>query len=179
MNPFTQVGTFNPELTLREIESMPAWRWLDIRRLIPRSPHAATDDIILSWQNLQGPVNDHFTSLNCAWCSIVELFPNTRDLIRDWAPGIIGRVIIARLPPAGIIPEHQDSGPYADNHDRYHFVLSTNLSATNTGRNQTRHLPAGTIWLIDNHNTHSASNAGSENRIHLIVDIRRKQPWQN
>ena len=178
MKPFEQAGTVKAEVVLAEIEAAPFWNWLNVRRLIKDSKHTASDDIILRWQDLHGPVQEQFVGLDCMDTVAAEAYPILMAAIKLWSKGHeLGRVLIARLPAGSRVPTHQDEGEYADWHDRYHWVIATNPDCTNTCQEEVKHLPQGTIWRINNHDDHSAENLGSEPRIHVIIDVRRAAKW--
>jgi len=178
MKPFEQAGTVKAEVVLAEIEAAPYWNWLNVRRLIKDSKHTASDDIILRWQDLHGADEEQFTGLDCIDTVTAEAYPILMAAIKLWATGHeVGRVIVARLPAGAQVPAHEDTGEYADWHDRYHWVIATNPDCALTCQDETLHLPAGTIWRINNHLTHSAVNAGDSDRIHVIIDARRASKW--
>ena len=178
MEPFKQAGSFDPQPILEEIESRSQlWDWLNLRKLAPGSTHTEARDIILRWQDLSGNIQDQWTRVECKDLVAAQLFPRTMQAIRNWAPGLIGRIVIAELGPGAKVASHEDQGNYADWHDRYHFVVVTNFGATNECQGHTMHMGPGQIWLINNHELHSAENAGLGARIHIIVDIRRDKPW--
>lgn len=178
MKPFEQAGTVKSEVILAEIEAAPVWNWLNVRRLIQDSKHKASDDIVLRWQDLHGTIADQFTGLDCMDTVAAEAYPILMGAIKLWSKGYeLGRIVIARLPAGATVDAHEDLGEYADWHDRYHWVITTNPECTLTCQEETLHLPQGTIWRINNHDLHAAANAGTEPRIHVIIDVRRETKW--
>jgi hypothetical protein len=69
-----------------------------------------------------------------------------------------------------------DSGGSMGKLARIHFPIKTNDDVKFTvwdviGNPQTIHMAAGECWFLDTRKPHMAINAGSEERIHLVVDI--------
>jgi hypothetical protein len=179
MKPFEQAGTVRAEVILAEIAAAPVWNWLNVRKFIKDSKHAASEDIILRWQDLHGSLANQFRGLVCKDTVVAAAFPVLMSAIKSWSKGHdLGRIVIAKLPPGAEIPTHCDEGFYADWFDRYHWVIETNEEATITCQDEEQHLPLGTIWRINNHEAHSAKNQGTTPRIHVIVDALREQNWQ-
>jgi len=173
MKPFTAAGEFNHQLVQGEIDRTTLWNWLSIRKLIPDSKHTVSEDIILRWQNLQGTIEEQFMSFTCHNFVVAHLFPGTMSMIAHWAPSPIGRIIIAKLPPRTAVEPHRDEGIYADNHDRYHWVVKSNPGCILDCQGTKLHLPEGSITLINNHDEHAAYNGSDLDRIHIIVDCLR------
>jgi len=171
MKPFTHSGEFNHALILEEIERTPIWNWLNIRKFVRESKHVASEDIILRWQNLQGTVEEQFLSNECYNLVTAHLFPRVMSSIAHWAPGNVGRIVIAKLPAGAAVEPHCDQGPYADAHDRYHWVVKSNPDCILDCQGHKMHLVEGSITLINNHELHAAYNTSLLDRIHIIVDI--------
>jgi hypothetical protein len=179
MTPFVQAGTVQAAVILAEIEAAPVWNWLNVRKFIKDSKHAASEDIILRWQDLHGGLANQFRGVECKDTVVAAAFPILMGAIAQWSAGHdLGRIVIARLPPGAEIATHCDEGFYADWFDRYHWVIATNEQATITCQGDEQHLLEGTIWRINNHGEHSARNLGDTARIHVIVDAIRERRWQ-
>jgi quercetin dioxygenase-like cupin family protein len=85
----------------------------------------------------------------------------------------IGRVVVAKLRPFSTIAPHIDEGEYTKNHDRFHFVVTTNPNVRFGCGDEEAHMAAGDIWWFDNKTQHYVTNAGNTDRIHIVVDIRK------
>jgi len=89
--------------------------------------------------------------------------------IHDASPA---RAFIARMAPNSEIGRHKDKGDVSARTHRIHLPIVTNPACLFTVDDETEHLAAGELWLIDNTNKyHSVVNGGSEYRIHLILDV--------
>jgi len=85
--------------------------------------------------------------------------------------GKVFRAILVNLPKKKEIPTHKDKGESLRIPRRIHIPIYTNKECSFTVGEITKNMKEGEIWEIDNAGrTHSVSNMGDEDRIHLIVD---------
>jgi hypothetical protein len=167
LDNFKLLGTFDPQLILKEAETNPLWNWLTLR-----SYAGHTDDIILRYQSVETSrkISDFFDSLICVDYFSQALCPAALTLINTAIQRPIGRIVLARMNPGNKIPQHTDEGAYSDATDRIHFVLSTNPAVEFYSGGEQQHMAAGEIWWFNNHMPHRVENMGTTPRIHLIVD---------
>lgn len=167
----------HPELWLEHTE----------RQNIPGSPHKDTETIYLRWARDQS-VMGGFYDLTCEdhVGTITKLSPEIYDVVNFALRGIfpdldqsdlgtmaiinhrIGRVIITKMRPGGIITPHVDEGPYADRYDRFHVCLQ-GWSCFMCG-DDSRAMGPGQLWWF-NHKLEHAVDNGPRDRIHLIIDV--------
>ena len=81
-----------------------------------------------------------------------------------------GRSRLMGLQPGAVVPEHIDLHYYWRTHLRLHIPIITNPEVAFTCAGETIHMQAGECWLLDSFYRHSVVNAGSETRIHLVLD---------
>jgi hypothetical protein len=82
------------------------------------------------------------------------------------------RAFLVRMSANSEIKRHKDKGTISAKTHRIHLPIITNSLCLFTIGDETKHLAAGEIWLIDNTDKyHSVVNGGDEFRIHLIVDV--------
>ena len=110
-------------------------------------------------------------------------FPEAMELARNFAgPGAIHRVRLMRLSSGGgELARHtdqvdKDSGIQDGKLMRVHIPLVTNPGVIFTvwgvdGKPIRRHFPAGSVFYIDTRKPHTAINGGSEDRVHLVMDL--------
>lgn len=84
----------------------------------------------------------------------------------------LGRVMINRIRSGGRIFPHADTPAHAQYYSRYHFVLQSTPGCIFRCGNETIQMQAGECWYFNNQLEHEAQNNGSQDRIHMIVDIR-------
>ena len=179
MNNFTRVGIFDVTPKTEEINQHNLWNWLNLRRMFPTSGHCDVDDIVLRFY----PVHDRHLTQEAVFNSndTVSYFPwyllrEVKNLVLRHKPKgyTTGRVIISMLRPGGIISPHVDEGQYADNHERYHFVLHSNPKCTFICGEEAVKMQAGEIWTFNHKLEHEVINADLENpRVHIIADYRK------
>lgn len=113
--------------------------------------------------------------------ALFEEFGEVRELMKQFGDKL-HRVRFMRLKPGGGELERHtdqvdpDSGGSMGKLARIHFPIKTNDDVKFTvwnviGNPQTIHMAAGECWFLDTRKPHMAINAGSEERIHLVVDI--------
>lgn len=86
----------------------------------------------------------------------------------------MARAMLVRLTPDGMVDEHTDQGLYADATERFHWVLTTNDRALCQVGSEEYQPKVGELWWFDKTKPHSAINAGTNDRVHLIFDGWRK-----
>lgn len=77
----------------------------------------------------------------------------------------VGRVRLMQSKPKTCLSWHTDSSP------RIHLPIKTNPGCQMVIENQVQHMPAGTWWLTNTLLPHTAFNASTESRIHLVAVI--------
>ena len=86
---------------------------------------------------------------------------------------VISRANLVRLFAQSEIAPHIDQGDFLNSTRRVHIPIITNDLCTFAVGSEIRHLPVGEMWEINNTGlTHSVTNAGSDHRVHLVVDVR-------
>jgi aspartyl/asparaginyl beta-hydroxylase (cupin superfamily) len=77
----------------------------------------------------------------------------------------LGRVRLMQSKPKTCLTWHND------NSKRIHLPIKTNAGCQMVIENQVQHMPAGTWWLTDTTVPHTAFNASTESRIHLVAVV--------
>ena len=112
---------------------------------------------------------------------LFNMFPEVRELLSQFGD-VIHRVRFMRLKPGGGELERHtdqvdpDSGGSRGKLARIHFPIKTNkdviFTVWNTkGEPEKIHMKVGECWFLDTRKAHMAVNAGTEERIHLVVDV--------
>jgi len=87
----------------------------------------------------------------------------------------LGRVIISRIKPGGVILPHADKdGDYVQTTDRarYHVVLQGLPGSLYHCGGETVCMMTGSVWWFNAHEVHSIENNSADDRLHLLVDVR-------
>lgn len=99
------------------------------------------------------------------------LVPVLRPLLKDvLRVQELGRVLIVKLKPGGVVTPHIDEGTYADHFARFHVAVTGTDQATLTAGPNTQDFTPGEAWWFDHKVLHSARNDGDTDRIHIIID---------
>ena len=93
------------------------------------------------------------------------------------APILSARLL--RLSVGSIIKPHKDfKMGYEDNNFRIHIPITTNDQVSFVLDNEKLSLLPGQCWYINANFTHSVSNFGKEDRVHLVIDLERNS-WSD
>lgn len=115
----------------------------------------------------------------CVWMDGVLHLPAARTIIMQLMGLVegerLGRVMINKLRPGGRIFPHADTPEHAEYWDRYHVCLQSTPGSNFRCGEETVSMKTGDVWWFQNANEHEVINNGSDDRIHLIVDIRTAQ----
>lgn len=163
----------DPQPVLDALDRLPElWDEVTIRQNYEGSAHKDTKCIFLraptSLENILEVIDTVAThNVGRLGSPVMELMNHLCGLV-----GIreLGRVMLVKLKPCGIISAHRDEGAYARYYSRFHFVLSGSCKFYCGGISDKPVAPAvGELWWFDHQKTHQVFNNG-EDRIHLIFD---------
>jgi hypothetical protein len=88
------------------------------------------------------------------------------------APILSARLL--KLTVGSVIKPHEDHRMgYEDNNFRIHIPITTNKQVSFVLDNEKLTLLPGTCWYINANFMHSVSNLGTEDRVHLVIDLER------
>jgi len=84
----------------------------------------------------------------------------------------LGRVMINKIAPGGVIFPHVDTKSHTDYYSRFHVVLQSQPGVVFRAGDESIHMQTGESWWFDNSQEHEVINNSADDRIHMIVDIR-------
>lgn len=153
------------------------WKQFLARQLTPGSPHADTETIFLSWSKEQ-TVDACFNDLVPWPYPAAEDLPEAKSLIAKLmdlcAAKEIGRVIIAKLSPGGMITPHTDEGAYADYFERFHMCLDSEpgnvFFCGDEEFGEYVYMKPGEVWWFNHKERHWVANHSYVPRVHMIID---------
>ena len=88
------------------------------------------------------------------------------------APVLSARLL--KLTVGSVIKPHEDHRMgYEDSNFRIHIPITTNDRVSFVLADEELTLLPGTCWYINANFTHSVSNLGTEDRVHLVIDLER------
>lgn len=90
-------------------------------------------------------------------------------------PGIIQTAILINLESKAQVYNHFDNGPFFRSSKRIHIPVFTNPDCIFTVDHEEKNMKEGEIWEINNDGKwHGVVNNGSTDRIHLLIDWKKK-----
>lgn len=167
------------------------WNKNTFRTTFPNSPHVDVDDI---WVRFSAPKNCTTTTRVIGdgapvWYPAADELPELKPIIKNLMSGVgayeLGRVLISRVRPGGVILPHRDAdGEYVHAPDiaRYHVVLQGLPGSLYTCGEpgsedepsdvETVQMLTGEVWWFNALKLHHIQNNSADDRIHLLVDVR-------
>jgi hypothetical protein len=105
-----------------------------------------------------------------------KLLPEARPLVMNLMAYVggerLGRVMINKIAPGGVISPHADTPAHAEYYSRFHIVLQSQPGVVFRAGDEQVYMGTGEIWWFDNSQEHEVINNSADDRIHMIVDIR-------
>jgi hypothetical protein len=108
-----------------------------------------------------------------AWTALRDVVePVLADAVRlyGYARGVFPRVMLAKMPPGGVIHPHIDTSPAAKWPHKIHVPILTTPRVVSFFGGSERHFPAGRAVEVDNLGLHWVRNHGDTPRVHLIFE---------
>ncbi len=139
-----------------------------ILRFPPRSVHETEEALRRHEQNF-----DQHENVDQP---VFKLLPEARPLVFGLMAAVqgerLGRVIINKLRPGGVIYPHKDTPAHAEYWDRHHIVLQSQPGVIFRAGSEKVYMAPGEIWWFDNSVEHEVINNSADDRIHMVIDIR-------
>ncbi|MGF6443622.1 aspartyl/asparaginyl beta-hydroxylase domain-containing protein [Paraburkholderia youngii] len=111
---------------------------------------------------------------------VYQLLPEARGIVMGLMARVggerLGQVMLNKIRPGGRISPHVDAPALATYYDRFHVVLQSAPGVTFRTGDEQVYMAPGETWWFQNAVEHEVTNNSSDDRIHLIVDIRTSKP---
>ena len=156
-----------------------AWDRHTMRTEAYRTPHKGVSDIWVrynAWENFHGDPQAFNSEHESVWYPVVADIPAAWSLARHvcrMVGGKLGGVLITRIPPGGEVKPHIDTGWHAQVHDKYAVQVKGNGKQSFCFDDKRLHPMPGDLYTFDNSRRHWVTNDSDEERITLIICIRR------
>ena len=164
----------NPQPLLDQLAEHPElWNTNNVRTSKPYTAHHDVDDIILRYPRPN--VNQYnYPSFNVLSAAL----PIVMALMQAIHCEALGRVLISRLPPGGIIGLHDDTlpGGLPMYYSRYQVPLQSKLGMRFICDGEECNMEAGSIYWFNNTLLHEVRNESDIDRISMVVDARPFTP---
>lgn len=168
----------------RELAAHPeVWNEIPLRtRQYKNSPHREIDDIWVRYnplRNFKGDWKDFNGDHPAEWYPVSNKLTWAVTLAQDLAELLdrqsIGAVLITRVPPGKQVYPHIDGGWQAENHDKYIIQVKSARGQSFNFEGESLDVATGGCYWFDNSAPHWVLNPTSEDRISLIVCLRREK----
>jgi len=105
-----------------------------------------------------------------------KLLPEARSIVMALMARVggerLGRVMINKIAPGGVIYPHADTPAHTDYYSRFHVVLQSNPGVVFKSGDEQVYMETGSSWWFDNKQVHEVINNSADDRIHMVIDIR-------
>lgn len=145
-----------------------------LRENFTGSPHSDTTSLNL--RSVPWPVKDVTAAqedlrvVDWPALQLDQRFRQVLLLLQEASGLMMARAMVVSLRSGGTIKAHRDEGLYSRVTERFHYPVFTNHYAVSTIGDESVHMPEGTLWWFNKDEVHSATNEGSEDRVHIIFD---------
>ncbi len=166
---------------LAQLEAHPeAWDQHTMRTQAYETPHKGVSDIWVrfnAWENFKDNIASFNAPHESVWYPVIEDLPEVRvicgRLLAYLGGGKLGGILITRIPPGGQITPHTDHGWHAENHDKYAVQVKGNKQQAFCFEDAELRPEPGDVYTFDNSRPHWVVNSSDDERITLIICIRR------
>jgi hypothetical protein len=104
------------------------------------------------------------------------LLPEARPLVMNlfnYVQGVrLGRVMINKVSPGGVIYPHADTPEHANYYSRFHIVLQSSPGVVFRCADEQTYWETGSAFWFDNKLEHEVINNSDSDRIHMVIDAR-------
>lgn len=144
------------------------------------TPHKAVDDIWVrynAWENFRGDREAFNAEHVSSWYPVVGAIPDawvlSRKVMRRVGGKRLGGVLITRIPPGGEVKPHIDTGWHAGYYEKFAIQIKGTKDQAFCFEDAQLSPEPGDLYTFDNSRMHWVCNESAEERITLIICIRR------
>ena len=170
------------EKALSELDAHPElWNQHTLRTERYQTPHKAVSDIWVRYNDFANLEADPiaFTQMPhiSVWYPCIEVIPAVKELaefVFGYVNGkTLGGVLITKIPPGGEVLPHIDGGWHASHYEKFAVQLKGNKDQGFYFEDGQLHPEPGEVYTFDNSRLHWVKNDSDEDRITLIICVRR------
>ena len=172
-NDFNHLGSVDVAGLIDRLKSIPESQWQSENERKPNKYQNLNDTRHIMFRFINGLENvfdhsDHPVLWNEWKDALLPIMEQAAETL-GYQSYRFPRVMFARLPAGGEISPHTDVGASHYIH-KIHVPLITNSDTVFHVAGQTKHLPAGEMFEINNKSVHAVKNGGDADRIHFIFE---------
>lgn len=164
-----------------ELKSNPSlWDDFDLRTNHPLSPHREMSDIFLRYNprdNYDGDRQKFNTLHTSKWWDAERSLPSAKGIVNQLTEHLgsdeLGMVLMTRLPAGKTCYPHIDDGWHARHYEKFGVLVTANMFQSFHVEDSQLNLQSGDCFTFDNSKVHWVDNPSDEDRLTMIVCIRR------
>ena len=165
----------------RQLHANPdAWNTIRLRTEHSCSPHREVSDIWVRYnalENYRGNMQAFNSEHVAEWYPVVELLPEAKRLALDIAGDHdaleVGAVLITKVPAGKRVYPHVDSGWHARHYEKFALQICGNERQAFHFEDEQLVTRDGDLFWFDNAFPHWVTNESEQDRMTMIVCIRR------
>jgi len=186
MSNFLRLGSQQAVASLMlGIERRPElWKADTYLRDYPQGPFGEVESIMLRFpvkgvKETQAEVEQHLLTHDpheSVDCPAYSVLTEARSLVMGLFAAVqgerLGRVMINKIKPGGVIYPHADTPTHAEYYSRFHLVLQSAPGVKFRCGDEWAYWETGAVFWFNNKLEHEVLNESGIDRIHMIVDAR-------
>jgi Aspartyl/Asparaginyl beta-hydroxylase len=156
------------------------WNTLTFRTENPNSPHREVSDIWVRYnpiENYRGDMREFNSEHVSRWYKVAEELPEAKRLsekiAQDFHAIRLGAVLITKIPAGKTCYPHVDMGWHARYYEKFALQIAGNVQQSFSVEHETLRTESGDLFWFDNSRLHWVLNPSQEDRITMIVCLRR------
>lgn len=156
------------------------WNRHTMRTTAYETPHLAVSDIWVrynAWENFRGDIQAFNAEHVSSWYPVIREIPAawslSRRVLRYVGGRRLGGVLITRIPPGGEVKPHIDMGWHAGFYEKFAVQVAGNDQQAFCFEDAELRPHPGDLYTFDNSRLHWVNNESDQERITLIICIRR------
>jgi hypothetical protein len=154
------------------LRDYPQGPFKQIESIMLRFPVKSVHETEAELQNHLSTYDQHENVDYPAYAQLTEARPLVMAMMTRVAGERLGRVMINKIAPGGVIFPHVDTKSHTDYYSRFHLVLQSQPGVVFRAGDESVYMATGEAWWFDNSQEHEVINNSADDRIHMIVDIR-------
>ena len=174
INPLLLAIKRRPDLWAEDtyLRDYPQGPFKEIDSIMLRFPEKSVVETKLELQNILSKFDQHENVDYPAYKILHEARSLIMNLFSYVGGERLGRAMINRIAPGGVIFPHVDTESHTDYYTRFHIVLQSQPGVVFRAGTEQVYMATGEVWWFDNSQEHEVINNSADERIHLIVDVR-------
>jgi hypothetical protein len=156
------------------------WNEIKLRSEHPKSPHREVDDIWVRYnpiENYSGDMGAFNGEHEAKWYPIAQRLPAAKSVseqLMERLGGVqLGFVLLTRITPGKRVYPHIDQGWHARHYEKFCVCVKANKNQAFHFEGEELRTEDGDLFWFDNAYPHWVTNESNQERISMIVCIRR------